>query len=104
MSLPVPEYPSRKLFANEVAVEERLLNQISMPSSLIENDTSGGAPEWLAAQAAFSASMIVPSLMRVSAAGLCGDWPCLAERMITVSFCRCRCLSADVIAPTCALM
>src|SRR3979490_2815218 len=88
MSLPVPEWWSRNSLANEEAAVERSLSQMSMPSSLIEKATNGAALECCAAHAALSASMIGPSGMRVSAEGVCGDWPCLADRMIVVEWSR----------------
>jgi hypothetical protein len=84
MSLPMPEWASRKLLANASAAGERSLSQMSMPSSLTEKATSGGAVGCVVAHAASSALMIGPSGMRVSADGVCGDWPCFADRMITV--------------------
>jgi hypothetical protein len=43
MSFPVPECPSRNVRANEVARRERSPSQSRIPSSSIENATSGSA-------------------------------------------------------------
>jgi hypothetical protein len=60
MSLPTPEWCSKKSLANDVAASERSLSQMSMPSSLTENATSGaGAVGCAAAQAAFRAARVV---------------------------------------------
>src|SRR3984893_6276492 len=104
MSLPKPECLSRKYFANDSAAAERALSQISIPSSLIEKATRSPAPGFALVQAALSALMIGPSAMRVSAAGVCGDWPCLAERMIRVRFCSPAALIASTIEPILLLM
>src|SRR5207245_6036067 len=85
MSLPAPAWLSRKFLAKSVAVLERSLSQTNMPSSLMEKATRGAVAEGLAAaQAALSASMIGPSGILISAEGVWGDWPCLADRTITV--------------------
>src|SRR5207245_3064057 len=93
MSLPVTEWLSRKLLAKLVAATERSLSQMSMPSSLIEKATRSAFPVgWAAFQAALSALTIGPSGILVSAEGVCGDCPCLADKMITVLRPRCAVL------------
>src|SRR5207245_5658488 len=70
-----------------------------------EKATRGAVAEGLAAaQAALSASMIGPSGILVSAEGVWGDWPCLANRMITVLPARWRSLIASTMAPMLVLM
>src|SRR5260221_3024522 len=74
MSLPTPGWLRRKFLANDVAASDRSLSQIIMPSSLMEKATSGAdAAGCAVAHAAFSASMIGPSGMRVSAETVAAD-------------------------------
>jgi hypothetical protein len=104
MALPVPEWWSRKFLANSVAAAERSFSQISIPSSLTENATRSVVAAGCAAfQAVLRASMIGPSGIRVRADGVCGDWPCLADRMMAVLFSRCRSWVASIMAPTLVL-
>jgi hypothetical protein len=101
MSLPVPAWASRKLLANAVAAAERSVSQMSMPSSSMENATRSPAPGCAPLQAALRAEMIGPSGMRVRAMGFCGDWPCLAVRMISVRSASPRSRSACWNVPIC---
>jgi hypothetical protein len=82
-----------------------IVEHMSIASSSTANATRGCVAVGLAvAHAASSAAMIGESGMRVSADGVCGDWPCLAERMMTVLRSRPRTLSTFSMSRISVLM
>ena len=70
-----------------------------MPSSSTPKATNGFALGWMPFHPALRASMILPSLIRLRAAGFIGDWPCLADTMIAVRLRSPRCARANTIFP-----